>query len=103
MGQCVQLRGGAHNVVAESIHALLEVSSQHWQGLLHCKCVAVAAVMGHAIVAEVVFDSQYWSGVMGLVTDDMPNRVESLKELDSEELHWGVTSLLQHCCGGAFC
>ena len=65
----------------------IEPQAHHWQGLLHCKFVAVAAVMGHAIGAEVEFDSQYRSGVVGLVSDDMPNRVVSCHPLP--ELGYG--------------
>jgi hypothetical protein len=68
----------------------IEPQANHWKGLLHRKCVAVAAVVGHAIGAEVEFDIQYGSGVAGVVSDDMPNRGASRKQRDSEESHWGA-------------
>jgi len=68
----------------------IEPQANHWKGLLHRKCVAVAAVVGHAIGAEVEFDNRYGSGHAGVVSDDMPNRDWSRKPRDSEESHWGA-------------
>lgn len=67
----------------------VEPQANHWKGLLHRKCLAVAAVVGHATGAVVEFDSQHGSGVAGVVSDDMPNQGVSHPGDKTREAHWG--------------
>lgn len=53
----------------------VEPQANHWKGLLHRKCVAVAAVVGDETGGTVEFDSRQGNGVAGVVSDDTPNRV----------------------------
>ena len=46
--------------------------AKHWKGLLHRKCIAVAAVVGHETGAAVTFDINDESGTAGIVSADHP-------------------------------
>ena len=48
--------------------------AKHWKGLLHRKCIAVAAVVGHETGAAVTFDINDESGTAGIVSADHPNK-----------------------------
>jgi hypothetical protein len=72
----------------------VEPQSKHWKGLLHRKCVAVAAVVGHATGTAVEFDTRNEEGVAGIASDDHPNKgaaspVSTGDNGDAGESHWG--------------
>ena len=48
--------------------------AKHWKGLLHRKCIAVAAVVGHETGAAVTFDTSDESGMAGIVSPDHQNK-----------------------------
>jgi hypothetical protein len=67
----------------------VEPQAKHWKGLLHRKCVAVAAVVSDATGAAVEFDTQFEEGGAGIVSDDHPNKGASPVTGDTGESHRG--------------